>query len=44
MASNTKITKARRKNRDQKLITKRQRGLRKVFKASKEMFDKIFGS
>ena len=43
MASNTKITEAKRKNRDKKLLTRRQVALKKVFKAAKSSFDAIFG-
>jgi hypothetical protein len=43
MASNTKITETRRKNRDKKLLARRQVALKKVFKAAKKSFDAVFG-
>lgn len=43
MASNTKITKTRRKNRDGRKIQRRQRDLKKVFQAAEDSFQKIFG-
>lgn len=43
MASNTKVTETRRKNRNKKILARRQSALKKVFKVAKEKYDSIFG-